>query len=184
MTLSDNENIFDSKNFQTYGTHCSCMSTPEQVSKAHINFTILFHVLIIGIPVWPVVKSMFSEIRCKYGDTVYDVVTAVVENSGLETVKSYLGTVHPDMKTKLEAVRKDADLQPLVREYCLFPSIQLLQSLACRFAEGLPKVEQALAKFVEERDQLYRQVLIKDFVTEVRETQRASHAKVHVFISR
>ena len=121
---------------------------------------------------------MFSEIRCTYGHTVFAVVTAVVKKNELATVKSYLETVDPDMKSKLEAVRRGTELHPLVRECCLFPSIHLLENLASTFAEGLPEVDRALAKFKKEKDQLYRQVLIKDFVAEVKEAQRASHAKV------
>lgn len=106
-------------------------------------------------------------------------INAIVEKDGLEKTKSYLETIRPEMRTKLKDVKEDFHLSPVVREYCVFPGIALLEGLVEDYSEDLPKVKQFLEQFVKERDQLYEQVLLKDFVEEVKSEQmKSSCAKV------
>ena len=131
----------------------------------------------------PAVKRMFEKVRLEYYATIYRVVTTVGKKNGFETTKSYLGTLDSDMKTDLKDVKEVDGLAPIVRMYCLFPSVQLLENLVETFAEELAErlteVKELLAKFEKGRKELYEQVLIKDFVKEVK--QKALLAKVILF---
>ena len=142
------------------------------------NFFVCFHFLYLGVPVKQSLKYEIRTVMDTYGEAVFHATEAFVKKKGLKKAKAYLVTLRSEMRTELETVKEDAALSPAVRKYLVFPEIALLQKLV----EGLPKAKQFLQKFVKERDQLYGKVLLKNFVTEVKEKSKELHvgAKVNL----
>ena len=133
----------------------------------------------LGIVVGRSVEKLFQEIREHFGTTLQDVIEAIVKKNELEHIKIYLEVVYPELENLgLREVHSDRELIRFVRQNFFFTDIHMLKRLAERFAKEIPEVKDLLAKFEEARDELYEQVLAKDFVKEVKERLRASHAKV------
>ena len=118
-----------------------------------------------------------------YRGTIHRVVTIVGKKNGFEQTKAYLGSLDSDMETKLKDVKDVDGLGPIVQKCCLFPSVQLPENLIETFAEELAdrltEVKELLADFETKRKELYEEVLIMNFVKDVK--QKTSLAKVIFF---
>ena len=134
--------------------------------------------LLLDIVVGFDVESLFDDIRDHFGTMLQDVIKAIVEKSKLDDIKIHLVAVYRELKDGLRKVNSYGELIELLRENCFFTNIRMLESLAKRFAKDNPEVWKLFTKFKETRDELYEQVLAKDFVKEAKERVRASHAKV------
>ena len=134
--------------------------------------------LLLDIIIEPDVETLFCKIRDHFGRTLQGVIKAVVEKNELEDVTLHLESVYPELEVGLRAVHSYRDLVRFVRHNCFFTSAHMLESLAERFAEDIPEVWRLLARFEKARDELYEQVLAKDFVKEAKERARKLHAKV------
>ena len=134
--------------------------------------------LLLDVPIAPEVESLFDDIRHHFDIILQNVIKAIVEKSKLEDVKGCLALVCPELEVEFRAVDSDRDLISLVQRNCFFTNIHLLESLAERSAKNSHEVWRLFTTFEEARDELYEQVLARDFVKEAKERVRASHAKV------
>ena len=124
------------------------------------------------------VERLFDAIRHHFATMLQDVIKAILEKNELEDLKLHLETVQPELEVELKTVHSYKSLISLLRHNCFFTNIHMLESLAKRFAMDNPEVWTLLTKFEAKRDNLYEQVLAKDFVKDAKERARASHAKV------
>ena len=137
----------------------------------------------LGIPLGQGAEWLFDKIRCDFGATLQDVITAIIEKNEVEEVKEYIESVYPELKDAgLREVHSCGDLIRFVRQNCFFTNSHMLESLAARFAKKIPRVGKLLNRFEADKKKLYKQILAKDFVREAKEKVRASHAKVSLVV--
>ena len=134
--------------------------------------------LLLDIVVGYDVERLFDAIRYHFATMLQDVIKAILEKNKLEDLKLHLETAQPELEVGLKAVHSYESLISLLRRNCFFTSIHMLKRLAEKFAMDIPEVWKLLTRFEAERDNLYEEVLAKDFVEEAKERARASHTKV------